>query len=77
MIQHHLEEKGIIVGTGAACSGRKKKRSHVLEAMGLPVDVVESAVRFSLGRGNTVRDIDKVLEHLPGIVAGLKPGAGR
>ncbi len=43
-----LEEQGIIIGTGSACSSKKGKESKVLAAMGLPRERTESAIRISL-----------------------------
>lgn len=43
-----LEEQGIIIGTGSACSSKKGKESKVLAAMGLPKERTESAIRISL-----------------------------
>ncbi len=73
---HHLEEKGVYVGTGAACSGRRKGASHVLAAMGTPPWAATSVLRFSLGYDTTPAHIDRVLEVLPPILEKLR-GTGR
>jgi cysteine desulfurase len=44
-----LDLEGIAVSAGAACVSGKIKASHVLEAMGLGPDIVDSAIRVSLG----------------------------
>jgi len=77
VILHHLEEENIYVGTGAACSGRRKGGSHVLAAMGTPPWAAESAVRFSLGHTTTEADIDRVLEVLPPLLERLRRVGGR
>ncbi len=58
VLVHSLEERGIYVSTGSACSTRKKSGSHVLRAMGLPEELLESAVRYSLSPLNTEEEID-------------------
>ena len=46
-----LEEEGLIVSTGSACSSRKKDRFRVLENMGVPRRTAFSALRVSTGPG--------------------------
>lgn len=48
-----LEDKGVLVGTGAACAANKGTGSHVLRAIGLPEDVAQGSLRLSLGRLST------------------------
>lgn len=67
-----LDRKGVAVSSGSACSSGSDEPSHVLLAMGIPGSVCQSALRFSLGWGNTDDDIDYVLEVLPGIVGRLR-----
>ncbi|MBP1747987.1 MAG: aminotransferase, class [Deltaproteobacteria bacterium] len=67
-----LDRKGVAVSSGSACSSGSDEPSHVLLAMGIPGSVCQSALRFSLGWGNTDDDIDYVLEVLPGVVARLR-----
>jgi cysteine desulfurase len=50
---------GFAVSAGAACSSGKVGASHVLEAMGLPVEVARGAVRVSLGRGTSAEDVER------------------
>lgn len=56
VLLHYLEQKGIYVSTGSACSA-KKKGSHVLNAMKLTPDEIEGAIRFSLSDMNTEEEI--------------------
>jgi cysteine desulfurase len=72
-----LDLCGIGVSSGAACSSGSLEPSHVLTAMGLPHDRVQGSVRFSLGRGTTVEEIDCVLETLPPIVERMRRANGR
>ena len=67
-----LDLEGIAVSTGSACSSGTLEPSHVLRAMGLPHQRVQSSIRFSLGAGNTVEQIDRVIVELPAIVHRLR-----
>jgi cysteine desulfurase len=67
-----LDMKGVAVSSGSACSSGSSEPSHVLLAMGIPGDLCQSALRFSLGRDNTREEIDYVIDILPGIVARLR-----
>lgn len=62
VILHTLEQEGICVSTGSACSSNKKGQSHVLEAMGRSSKDIEGAIRFSLGRLNRPEEVDTVVE---------------
>jgi cysteine desulfurase len=64
VILHTLEQDGIYVSTGSACSSHKKGGSHVLKAMGLRNEEIEGALRFSLNRFHTTEDMDFVLDKL-------------
>ncbi len=67
-----LNDKGIAVSSGSACTSRALKASHVLIAMGLPHEIAQGSLLFSFGLGNTSEDIDHVLEVLPPIVDKLR-----
>jgi cysteine desulfurase len=67
-----LDMKGIAVSSGAACKAGSSHPSHVLLAMGVPREVAQSAVRFSLGRCSTEQEIDRVIEVLPDVVSKLR-----
>ena len=56
VLMNYLEAKGIYVSKGSAC--KRGKRSHVLEAMGLPAKVIDGAIRVSLSRFTTEEEID-------------------
>lgn len=62
VLLHTLEQDGIYVSTGSACSSNKKGQSHVLKAMGLKDRDIEGTIRFSLGRFNTIEEADIVVE---------------
>ena len=59
---HFLAQKEIYVSSGSACS--KGAKSPVLTAIGLPAAEVDSALRISLCRDNTVEDIDCLADAL-------------
>ena len=74
VLMHHLEDKGICISTGSACSsiGKSKKGSSTLEAMGLPQPWIKGTIRVSFGRLNREADCDALLEELPGLVKMLR-----
>jgi len=72
VLLHHLEQRDIYVSTGSACSSRKNTRSHVLEAMGIPADLIYGAVRFSFSPFNTEQEIVMVVEVLKEIIPVVK-----
>ena len=51
---HSLEERGIFVSSGSACTSKSSKGSRILIEMGLNADRIDSALRFSFSRYNTV-----------------------
>ena len=63
VLLHQLEQDGIFVSTGSACSS-KSKGSHVLTAMGLKPEEIEGALRFSFNRHNTKEEMDITVEKL-------------
>lgn len=71
-----LDDAGICVSTGSACNSNDHTASPVLQAMNVPYRNAMGAIRFSLGRFTTDRDVDVVLEELPGIVERLRRIAG-
>jgi cysteine desulfurase len=62
VLLHMLEEKGIYVSTGSACSAKSSKDSHVLEAIGLPKDHIRGTIRFSFGEDNSKEEVDYALD---------------
>jgi cysteine desulfurase len=67
-----LDQQGICASTGSACTAGSSEPSHVLRAMKVPPDWLQGAVRFSLGRFNTKKEIDYVNEKMPAIVQRLE-----
>ena len=68
VLLHTLEQDGIYVSTGSACSSNKKGRSHVLSAMGLSDKAIEGTLRFSLGRFNTMDEVGYTIDKVTAAV---------
>jgi len=67
-----LDLKGIAVSSGSACTSGSIEPSHVLVALGLDPQTALSSLRFSLGRENTMRDVEYVMEYLPETVSRIR-----
>jgi cysteine desulfurase len=72
VLVHALEERGVYVSTGSACSSRQSKGSHVLRAMGRSEEEVAGSIRFSLSHWNTREQIDQAVEHVAAAVRELR-----
>jgi cysteine desulfurase len=67
-----LDNKGIAVSTGSACSSGSLEPSHVLLSIGCPPEIAHGSLRISLGRFTTEADIDYFLEVFPPMVERLR-----
>lgn len=67
-----LDDKGIAVSTGSACSSKKLLPSHVLMALGLNEVQAHGSLRISLGRNNEEKDMDYIIESLKEIILRLR-----
>lgn len=67
-----LNQFGISVSTGSACSSTSLEPSHVLSALGVPVEMIHGTVRFTIGDFTTKEDIDYVVDNLKKIVERLR-----
>jgi cysteine desulfurase len=76
-----LDLDGIAASSGSACTTASLEPSHVLLAMGVPQTYLRGSLRLTLGTGNTMADVERLLDVLPPAVArirGLAPSvAGR
>ena len=75
-----LDMQGVAVSTGSACSSKSLKASHVLSSLKIEDDFIHGSLRISLGRGNTMEDIDYVVNALQETIAKLRamsPLAGK
>ncbi|MFH1594609.1 MAG: cysteine desulfurase NifS [Candidatus Omnitrophota bacterium] len=68
----YLDSQGIALSTGSACSSGSIEPSHVLTAMDVSGSLAKGTLRFSLGRGNTEKEIDKTVAELVKVVSKLR-----
>lgn len=66
-----LQDLEICVSAGSACA--KGHRSHVLQAMKLPPEVIDGAFRISLSRFTTPEEVDRLAEGVRAVVRRMKP----
>ncbi len=67
-----LNLEGIAAASGSSCTSQALKSSHVLLAMGLTPTMAQGSILFSLGKYNTQKEVDRVLEVLPPIIDRLR-----
>ena len=67
-----LNEKGICVSSGSACSAASREASHVLLALGYDVNHASGSLRITLGRDNNEEQVEYLLSILPDIVYRLR-----
>lgn len=70
-----LDQCGIYASSGSACSSGSLEPSHVLTAIGLPIELIHGSLRLSLSENNTGEDVDYILEKLPNIIERLRQNA--
>lgn len=68
----NLDMMGVAASSGSACTSASLEPSHVLMAMGIPVEIAHGSLRLTLGASNTEEDVDYVVSLLPGIVERLR-----
>ena len=71
ILLHFLEERGIYVSSGSACS--KGAKSPTLAAYGLTPEQIDSAIRISFSKDTTEAEIDALLSALSDAIAKLRP----
>ena len=69
MILHRLDLKGIYISTGSACDSKNTQISHVIKAIGLDKNYAEGTIRISLGKYNTLEEIDAIAAELINILS--------
>ena len=67
-----LDLTGVACSTGSACSSGSLLPSPVLQAMGVPDEVLRSAMRFSFGAGTTAAELDEAADRIAGCVNRLR-----
>lgn len=73
----NLDLAGICASSGSACMVGSIQPSHVLLAMGVPRDIAQATVRFSLGKGTTAREIEDAIVQMGAICDRLACGAAK
>jgi cysteine desulfurase len=72
-----LDQAGICVSSGSACTSGSLDPSHVLMAMGCSIPRALGSIRFSLGIYNTEAEVDYLLKQLPPVIAKLRASTSR
>lgn len=67
-----LSMKGIYAASGSACSSKALKSSPVLLSIGISPALAQGSIVFSLGAGNTEKDVDYFLEEFPQVIGRLR-----
>jgi len=68
----HMNQYNICASSGSACTSGSLEPSHVMRAMGVPFTAAHGSIRFSLSIYNTEKEVDLVLDKMPGIIANLR-----
>ncbi len=76
VLLHALEDKGIYVSAGSACSAHKPQPSATLRAMGIPQDLLGSTIRFSFSVFTTMEEINYTLQTMYDIIPMLRKYTG-
>ena len=71
-----LDQKGIAVSTGSACSAKTLEPSHVLLALGLSHEEAHGSLRITLGKYTTMQEVDRFLMVLPHVIERLRTISG-
>ena len=75
VIMHSLEQNGVIIGNGSACSS-KNRFSRVIESCGFDNDVLDGVIRISFSTENTISECEKAVEIINDVVKKLKGKLG-
>lgn len=59
-----LSGKGVYANTGSACASKALKTSPVLVAIGVPVDLAQGSVVFTINKSNSMEEVDYILDEL-------------
>ena len=67
-----LDMKGICASSGSACTSGSLDPSHVLLAIGVPVEIAHGSLRLSISEYNTMEEMDYIVKIVPEVVAYLR-----
>ena len=67
-----LDLQGVAASSGSACTSGSVEPSHVLTAMGVPEQLARGSLRLTVGKENSVAEIERLLDIFPAIVAKLR-----
>lgn len=70
-MQHALSAEGFLVGTGSACSARRKN-DRIRNALGLGKNYADGVIRISFGRENTLKEVDSLANAIVSIYQNMK-----
>ena len=59
---------GLCISTGSACDSKNTQVSHVLKAMHVPEEYAKGTIRISLGKENTIEDIETIVTSIKKIL---------
>ncbi|MGB7969305.1 MAG: cysteine desulfurase family protein [Methanobacterium sp.] len=68
----HLDMRGFAVSTGSACFSRSLQPSHVILGIGGDPERAHGSLRITLGRFNTIEDVDLIADALVEVVTNLR-----
>lgn len=68
----YLDLEGIAVSTGSACASGSLDPSHVILAIGLPAECAHGSIRISLGRENTMEEVEYMIDTLPLVIGKIR-----
>lgn len=72
VLLHALEERGIYVSAGSACSAKKQQTSATLKAIGIEKDLLDSTIRFSFSVFTTKEEIQYTIQVLSEVIPALR-----
>jgi len=72
VLLHALEDKGIYVSSGSACSSNHPALSGTLKGIGVKKELLDSTLRFSFGVFNTIEEVDYCIEVLKELLPVLR-----
>ena len=67
-----MDFHGVAVSSGSACSSGSLDPSHVLLAMGVPIEISHGSIRFSFGKHNTMEEVDYAVDALKDTIEKLR-----